>query len=66
MQNMFQLMSPNEDNLVPVENVDNFYTELAMGRSNQQFEEKENIYPGSGFRDQLKIMEVPKSLNPGR
>ena len=58
VQNMFQLMGPNEDNLVPVENFDNFYTELALGRSTQRFEEINNVYPGSGFRDQLKIIRV--------
>ena len=37
VQNMFQLMGPNKDKLVPVENFDSFYTELTMGRTNQQF-----------------------------
>lgn len=49
VQAMFQLMGPNKDNLVPVKNFDNFYTEFPFGKNRQLFAKIKKIYAAAGF-----------------
>ena len=49
VRGMFNLMGPNDDNLVPNENFNKLYTEFPFGKNKELFHDVKQVYAESGF-----------------